>query len=40
MVETVRVEVSEVGETAVDATQFMRPADYRNQKPVVSVPGL
>ncbi len=39
MVETVRVEVSEIGETAVDATRFVRPADYRNQKPVIAAPG-
>jgi len=40
MVDTIRVEVSELGEAAVDGAELVRPADYRNQEPILGVPGV
>jgi hypothetical protein len=39
MQDAVAVEVSNVRETAADPKAFVRPAEYRNQKPVIAAPG-
>ena len=40
MQDAVAVEVRNLRETALDTKTFVRPADYRQQKPVIAAPGV